>query len=160
MPSFAITRRERSFPIAVSETNSASPSSSNAYQTFSRAPFSKPRAPVFCRESPANLDARSERRLKSRHSQPDESDKLATLGQFRCAQSETMGPEVRFDSVSHFVAPLPRHPLAQIFHHARIGVHPRKRLPVRLVPFPQDQPLGFQRHHVYFRGIYLRSQLR
>src|ERR1700747_1334507 len=154
MPSFAITRRERSFPIAVSETNSASPSSSNAYRTISRALCSKPRAPVFCRESPADLDARSDRRVKSRHSQPDESDKLAALSQVRGAQPKSVRLEMRFDSVSHRIALLPGHRLTQIFHHARIGVYSRKRLPVNLVPFPQDQPLGLQCQHVNFRGTY------
>lgn len=107
----------------------------------------KSQPPAIPREPPAHLDTRSERSLKTRHRQSNETHELRRLPQFRRPQPESMRCKVRLNPVHQKVAYLriqePRHEL----HHVRVVIYRSKRRSIFPAPAPENQSIRLQNIH-------------
>src|SRR5688572_28350307 len=92
--------------------------------------------PILTCEAPTDLDRRCEVSIERNDSQTDEADEFLSFALFRRTQTKTMLFEMSFDPIDKFIAFVAGKHRGKKFHHARIGVHHRKRLPVGFPPAP------------------------
>ena len=148
MPSFSITRRDRTLAGTVNETISSSLQPIEPMPHHGLRPFGgQPLAPVRRIQPPADFHARRERRFESGNGQSDVADELARLPQLRGPQAKPMLPEVSLDAIGQRVALFRRKHRREKLHHHRIAIHARKRRPVRIAPAAQNQSIGFDLTH-------------
>ncbi len=79
-----------------------------------------------------------------RHTQTNEADESAIPAALGGERSESAFAKMILSPVHKLVAFIGRQARREELHDRGIGVHARERLPIGLVPFPQDEPLGLE----------------
>ena len=110
-------------------------------------------SPIVRRQTPSDLHAWCEVRFKRWFREPGKSNEFPCLPQFGRKEGESAFPEMRLKFIRQRVTLRSRKNPGEEFHNTRIGVHARKRLPVRLLPRPQHQALGLNNDHNQYASV-------
>jgi len=100
-------------------------------------------SPGFRGQTPADLDARSERRLKGCVDHSDEADELGGVAQFCGEEGEAVLCLMGLNAINEGIGLLARKWRGEVFHYARIGVDAVEWLTVLVAPVAEAKARGF-----------------
>ena len=106
-------------------------------------------APLFCGETPADLDAGREVRIESRNADANESDEIPGALQFGCVEAVTVLIEVSFNTVDHGAALGSGQGRGKEFDDCGVSVDAGERRVVSCKPAAKNHAVSFENRLVH-----------